>query len=113
MSNSLGNDGAKTPLPDPDENKEVQFVPTFHQYRMAYISDEDLHRNNQDQLAMELGVQGAEGYLLLTITPVASMPGYNLVVFARTGVKVPKLPPQGLQIPISPKLFGPNGGPVS
>lgn len=101
----MNNDGAKHPTPDPDENMTVQYPPTFHQYRVAHIPDEDLNPSNIEQFVMELGCMGADGFLLTSITPCPAKPGWNLVVFCRTGIKVPKMPPPGtkLHIPGSPK----------
>lgn len=103
----MNHDGIKHPLPDPDENKEVQYPPTFHQYRVGYLPDADLHPDNQEQIVMELGVMGSDGFLLTCITPVPTKPGWNMVVFCRTGIKIPKPPKPGtkLHIPQGPRGF--------
>lgn len=107
----INNDGAKTPMPDPDENKVVEFMPTCHQYKVAHLTSKDLELKNTEQLLMELGCLGADGYLLLSIIPSPEAEGMFIAFFARTGIKVPKPGTQQFDIPPGfPRgIIGPDG----
>lgn len=87
---NIGNDGAKTPTPDPDEGKVVEYMPTAHQYKIGYLPESELHRINTEQLLLELGVLGADGWLLVSLFKTPGDDNLYTAVFCRTGIKVPK-----------------------
>lgn len=84
---NIGNDGTKHPRPQ--QNETVEFLPTHHVYTVGDIPKTMFRRENWEQLLLELGSQGMDGFLITSILESQSDPTCFTIIFAKTGIRTP------------------------